>query len=111
MVEDASRETQGRPFGFKTKKVHAFRPDHRNAGTLDVLGFLRSVRNRAAHASQVGDVVVRSARDLRHVAIVAQASADVSALQMRADGVRRIAGFIGRADSTDTVRTCTAPLA
>ena len=55
MAVDAPGEAQGGPAVLKTKKVHVVRPDHGNARAIDVLGVLRSVRHRAAHA-QIGDV-------------------------------------------------------
>ena len=55
MAVDAPGAAQRGPAVLEMKKVHAVRPDRRNAGALDVLGFLRSVRHRAAHA-QIGDV-------------------------------------------------------
>jgi len=53
MAEGASPKPQGRPVVMELTKVHV--PPDRNAAALDALGFLRSVRNRAAHA-QLGDV-------------------------------------------------------
>jgi hypothetical protein len=55
MAVDAPSAAQRGPAVLEMKKDHAVRPDRRNAGALDVLGFLRSVRHRAAHA-QIGDV-------------------------------------------------------
>ena len=55
MAVDAPGAAQRGPAVLEMKKDHAVRPDRRNAGALDVLGFLRSVRHRAAHA-QIGDV-------------------------------------------------------
>lgn len=53
MAEGASPRAQDRPVVVEMNKVHV--PPDRNAGTLDALGFLRSVRHRATHA-QLGDV-------------------------------------------------------